>query len=76
MGAKLEEFIGYRGGHAKAAGRVLRIDHDQLDRVALDNMAQVFANDPPSSTAKHITYKKNLQTLTLLLDPWKELPLP
>jgi hypothetical protein len=59
--AQVEHLLGDLRRHAKAARRVLGIDHDQIDFIGLADMADVFAHNPASRAAKNVADKKNVQ---------------
>ena len=61
VGALVEELLGDPRGHAKAAGRILRVDHHQVDLPLFDQGGEVFRYDTPSGVAKDITDKQNSQ---------------
>ena len=57
----VEELVGNPRSYTKPAGRVLRVDHHQVDAPLLDQGAQVFGYDTSPSLAKYVTDKENTQ---------------
>jgi hypothetical protein len=72
MGPEIEEFVGDSGGDAESAGGVLRIDHDQVDRTVLDDVADVFADDASTGAAEYVTDKECVQPLLLRSEGGKQ----
>ena len=68
LSAEIEEFVRRGRGDAEATGGVFRIDYYKVDMVLVDNRGEMFADDTPAGTAKYIPHKKNLQSITPLLD--------
>ena len=61
VGALVEELVGDPRRYAKAAGRILSVDHHQVDLPLFDQGCEVLAYDAPSGVAKDITDKENTQ---------------
>ena len=61
VGAKIEEFVGKLRRDSEAAGRVLAVDHHEVDLVRGNHMPDVLPHNPPPRAAEDVTDEKNVQ---------------
>ena len=57
---QVEQLLRDRWRNSKAARRVFPIDDQQIDRVGLHHVRQMFADDAPSRRPKYVSHKKNI----------------
>lgn len=65
VGAVIEKLVRNARREAKPAGRIFSIDHHQVNRPLLYERCKMFADNTPPRLAKNVTYKQNLQKITL-----------
>ena len=64
VGAGIDEFVENRLGDAEAAGRVLAVEHDQIELPLGDQGRQPFAHDRAPGAADHVADEENTQAST------------
>ena len=63
VGAGIEEFLVDRLGDAEAAGGVLAIDDDEIERPVADHAGQMLRNGGAPGPADHVADEKNTQII-------------
>jgi hypothetical protein len=62
IGAGVDEFLIDRLGDAEAAGGVLAIDDDEIERPVADHAGQMLRDRGAAGPADHVTDEKNAQS--------------
>ena len=63
VGAGVDEFLVDRLGDAEAAGGVLAVDDDEIERPVADHAGQMFRDGGAPGPADHVTDEKNTQII-------------
>ena len=63
VGAGIDEFLVDRLGDAEAAGRVLAVDDDEVERPVADHAGKVVGDGRASGPADDVAYEKNAQLM-------------
>jgi hypothetical protein len=63
--ALVEQLFGNTRSDPKAPGRVLDVDHHQVDAPLLDYLAEVLADNTSTGLAKYVTDKENAQKTSI-----------
>ena len=61
VGAGVEQFLVDRLGDAEAAGRVLAVDDDEIERPVADHARQMFGDGIAPGPADDVAHKQNTQ---------------
>jgi hypothetical protein len=61
----VEQLFGDPWSDAKPPGRVLGVDHHQVDAPLLDYLAKVLADNTSTGLAKYVTDKENAQKTSI-----------
>jgi hypothetical protein len=64
IGAQIKQLFGELRRHAKAASRILRINHSEVDVMRGAQMPNVRAHNTPPRTAKNIADEKQFQKIS------------
>src|SRR6202011_3235013 len=64
VGAGVDEFLVDRFGDAEAAGGVLAVDDDEIERPVADHAGQMFRDGGATGPADHVAYEKNAQLMS------------
>ena len=59
--AQVKELVGNLRRHAKSAGSIFHVDHQQVDVVCRTDVADVLTHNPASRATENVTNKKNVQ---------------
>ena len=62
IGAGVDEFLVDRLGDAEAAGGILAIDDDEIERPVADHAGQMFCDGGAAGPADHVADEKNAQS--------------
>ena len=65
VGADVDEFLVDRLGDAEAAGGVLAVDDDEIERPVADHAGQMFRDGGAAGLADHVADEKNAQIYQL-----------
>ena len=64
IGTGVEESLGMVRAEANARGRVLAVDHDEVQLQTAADLAKPLCNRSPSSAANHIAQKEKFHEVT------------
>ena len=65
VGAGIEQFLVDRFGDAEAAGGILAVDDDEIERPVTDHAGQMFGDGGAAGPADDVTDEENTQSQAL-----------